>query len=146
MSRALTTLLGKTHDKMFTIILDDLEKSTGDKTIDAKLIGDISYQAHRVIREIGLGSGFTAEELYYALRMHEDTLDASTNYAGIVVDGQVVSLNADDMMDDSAQSRKFSDRSVKNFRGCLAEEIEQRYAKATVRTELLKRFTQRITR
>lgn len=140
MSRALMTLLGKTHDKMFEIVFADLEKSTGDKTVDAKLVGDILHRAHRLIQDMGLSKDTTAKELYYALRMHDELLDDSTAYAGIVIDGEVVSLNSQDVAEDYEQSRHFADRTFVHLHDSLAREITRRYTHATNRPGLLKQL------
>lgn len=140
MSGVLMTLLGKPHNKQVEIIFADLEKSTGARAIDTKLIGDILHKAHRMIRDMGLDQDITAQELYYALRMHRDMLDNTTAYVGIILDGGVISFNAKDVMSDQKQSRHFADRTSTQLQINLAHEIEQRYKSISIRPGLLQQF------
>ncbi len=144
MSRALMTLLGRPNDKLLEIAFNDLEKATGNRAIDAKLVGDVLHKAHSVIREMELEGDVTAEELYHALRVHEDLLDDSSQFVGLVMNGDVVSLNRDDIASDEADSRKFGERSLVHLEKSLAGEIVQRYTAWAAHPELLKKITQYI--
>lgn len=144
MSRALMTLLGRPKDKQLEIAFDDLEKATRGQAVDAKLVGDILHKAHSVIRDMGLEGDVTARELYHALRVHEDVLDESTQFVGLVVDGEVVSFHHDDVALDEVEHRQFTERSTQRLQNALANEITQRYTDLAVHPELLIRITQHI--
>lgn len=68
MSGVLMTLLGKPHNKQVEIIFADLEKSTGARAIDTKLISDILHKAHRMIRDMGLDQDITAPRTVLSLK------------------------------------------------------------------------------
>ncbi len=140
MSRALMTLLGEPRNKLLEIAFDDLEKAIGNQAIDSKLVGDILHAAHGVIREIGLDGDVTAKELYQALRVHVDELDATTDYVGLVLGGQVVSMNRHDLADDQAAMRQFESRTTARLRTSLADEITRRYREWAAHPELLEPF------
>lgn len=141
MSRALMTLLGRPREKMLEIAFDDLEKSTGCHAIDAKLVGDILHRAHLVIRAMGLDGDVTAQELYHALRVHDDLLDEQTAYIGLVVGGSVISFNADDIITDNSSANQYESRSLAGLRHVLAGEIKRRYEERAAHAELLAPIT-----
>jgi hypothetical protein len=128
MAKMLSRLLGR-NDIMFTLTLDDLEKTTGRRGIDVRLVGDILHNAHRVIRRLGLDSGDTTPlELYNALRVNDDDeLLKDTPFAGIFFDGECVSFNAQDIKDDEANGSNFKDRSLVHMHAALEKEIARRY-------------------
>ncbi|KKW03664.1 MAG: hypothetical protein UY35_C0005G0112 [Candidatus Saccharibacteria bacterium GW2011_GWC2_48_9] len=144
MSRALMTLLGRPSDKMLEISFDDLEKATGKQAIDAQLVGDILHAAHGTIRELGLEGDVTAKELYQALRVHEDMLDDSTAFVGLVIDKEVVSLNAQDIAHDHSEAGRFETRSLVHLRKKLTSEIVKRYTEWAAHPELLEPITRHI--
>ena len=144
MSRALMTLLGRPHDKLLEIAFDDLEKATGNQAIDAKLVGDILHRAHTAIREMGLEGDATARELYHALRVHEDVLGGHTQYVGLVIGGEGVSWQHDDIALDNAETRQFADRSLTHLQQALATEIVARYTEWAAHPELLAQITKYI--
>lgn len=55
------------EEPIFTHALQDLERSSGHRGIDARLIADIAGQAHKSVKSLGLESDATAEEVYRAL-------------------------------------------------------------------------------
>ena len=141
MSRALMTLLGRPREKMLEIAFHDLEKSTGQHAIDAKLVGDILHRAHILIREMGLEGDVTAKELYHALRVHDDLLDEQTAYVGLVVNGDVISFHSGDIVIDTAEANQYESRSLSELQHALATEIKRRYEEQAAHAELLTPIT-----
>ena len=127
MARALMTLLGRPKDRLLEIAFADLEKATGQKALDARLIGDILQEAHSVIREMGLDGDVTAKELYQALRVSENLMNPSLMHVGLVVHGEVVSFSPEDLASDYQESRRFEQRSLQALHTELASEIVRRY-------------------
>lgn len=127
MARALMTLLGRPKDKVLEIAFGDLEKATGQKALDAKLIGDILQIAHQTIRDMGLEGDVTAKELYQALRVSEHLMGPELMYVGLMVHGEVVSFSPEDLATDQDESRRFEQRSLKALHAELASEIVRRY-------------------
>lgn len=144
MSRALMTLLGRPDDKLLAVAFDDLEKATGGQALDAKLVGDILHKAHLIIREMGLDSDVTARELYHTLRVHEDLLDTSTVYVGLVLEREVISFHHADIAEDNEQSRRFENRSLRHLESALSQEISGRYQQWAAHPELLTPITMQL--
>lgn len=129
MSRQLQILLD-TKSPVFFMTLRELESMTGNQAIDARLIGDILHNAHAVMRNIGLDpSDTTAEELYHALSSHEmnPEIFANTHYTGLVFDGQVISLNYQDIIKN--RRRAFEARVRSGMKESLRQELIDRYQK-----------------
>lgn len=124
----LSRLLGR-NDVMFTLTLEDLEKTTGRQGIDVRLVGDILHNSHRVIRRLGLdGRDTTPLELYNALRVNDDDeLLRDTEFAGIFFEGECISFNAKDIKDDEINGTHFKHRSLVYMHEALKEEITRRY-------------------
>ena len=140
MSKKLMTLLGKPDDALLRVALSDLEKSTGHQGVDARLVGDIVAQAHKVLRAIGLTSDVTPQEMYQSLRaMHKGLLDADTEFVGLVVHGDIISFCAKDLQRDEAEFRGFADRSLAGMREALGTEMCNRYTKTTAHPEVITR-------
>lgn len=137
MARALMTLLGRPKDKLLEIAFADLEKATGQKALDAKLIGDILKIAHQVVRDMGLEKDFTAKELYQALRVHEQLIGPELMHIGLVVHGEVVSFSPEDLAADYQESHRFEQRSLLALHTELASEIVRRYLEAGASLALL---------
>ena len=129
MARGLATLLGRKDDKLFLLTINDLEKATGLRGVDAHLIGDILHRGHEIIRALKLdGSDSTAQELYNSLRALPDKeLLSDTAYVGVIVDKECISFNASDLRDDIERDVAFRKRSLRHIRGALLEEIRHRY-------------------
>lgn len=142
MSKALLMLLGRERDKKLAIALHDLESAASLHTIDAKLIGDILHRGHAVLRDMQLEPDVTAKELYQALRVYDDVLSSETEYVGLCVDGEVVSLHPEDIAADAAEARQFANRTLKHFRRALVEEIVRRYRPHVPRPRVLEYFEQ----
>lgn len=142
MSKALLELLGRERDKKLAIALHDLETSAFARTVDTKIIGDILHIGYMSVREMGLDRDVTAKELYQALRIYDDVLTTETEYVGLNIGGEIVSLHANDIAIDSAESRQFSDRSLSHFRQALADEVTRRYRECVVRPDVIEHFVQ----
>lgn len=124
----LARLLGR-NDIMFTVTMEDLEKSTGRQGIDVRLVGDVLHVSHRVIRRLGLDSADTTPlELYNALRVNDDDgLLNDSDFAGIFFEGECISFNAADIKEDEQKNHTFEDRSLSHMHRALEKEITKRY-------------------
>lgn len=148
MARQLARLLGRQNDKLLLAAFEDLEKMTGSKSIDVKLLGEILEQAYRDMRILRLDSrDTTAKELYHALRVNldSDTLD-SAGYVGVVIANECISFNTLDLAADEERAARFEQRSLKNMRSALVKEIEQRYLNnAASHENIVKKLLKTIT-
>ena len=132
MSRNLGQLLGR-NDQLFVSGIDELERMTNRGGTDAKLIGDILHMAHRIIKKIGLDpADSTAKEIYLALRSF-CTTEANLNnlvdldYVLYSVDGQVVSFNLIDIIENNHHDLPFEKRVLDHGKRALRGEIARRY-------------------
>lgn len=143
MARVLVDLLGRSEDKLLLVTIEDLEKATGSRGIDVRLVGDVLHRAHKVIRTLGLDSSdSTAMELYNALRVNdnEDVLH-NTSYVGMIIDKKCISFNAKDIAADEKVGARFEQRSLKHMQEALAQELAKRYmAKAGAYEVIVKRL------
>lgn len=142
MARTLEVLLG-VDSPVFTHTINNLERQTDRTGIDTRLLGDILAHSHSTMRIMGLDPGATtAEELYYALIAHDDDpeLFARTQYAGLVYDGQVISLNYEDIVKN--KQRAFAARQTGALKRHLLEELIDRYGthSATDRAKIEQTF------
>ena len=99
MAKILQTLLGA-KEPHFSTTLRQLEKMTGHGGTDVRYIADITARAHEVMRKIGLDTADTTPlELYKTLEAHaaNKQLFKHTDDVGLIVDGQVISFNIDDV-------------------------------------------------
>ena len=128
MPSQLAKLLGR-QDIAFDIAIRDLEKATGNRNIDVKLVGDVLAKAHNLIKSIGLDSqDLKASELYRALLADKTIKSKKGNdYIGVIINGRLVSLNHQDIDTDRIHQLPFAKRSVKNMQAALAAEIIRRY-------------------
>ena len=127
MSKNLQLLLAA-ENPIFHSSIRTLEDMTGRASIDVALLGDILTRAHMAMRAMGIDpSDTTAKELYYALGAHDinPEIFARTHYAGLVFDGQVVSLNYQDIIKN--RRRDFEARVRDGLRQNLREELAARY-------------------
>lgn len=131
MPSQLAKLLGR-HDIAFDIAISDLEKATGNRNIDVKLVGDVLAKAHSLIKSIGLDShDLKASELYRALLAEKGHKSKPGNdYVGVLIGGRLVSLNHQDIDADRIHQLPFSKRSVKYMQLALTAEIIRRYQMA----------------
>jgi ribokinase len=130
MAKFLQDLLGA-KEPLFSASLQKLERATGQTGADVKLIGDITHHAHSVMRKLGLDpADTTKDELQNTLNAHADSegLYAKTAYAGLVLEGEVISFNQADIRENAKHSVGQGERSVGNLRCELAKEIAHRYS------------------
>lgn len=118
---------------LVAIGLIDLEKHVDGAGIDTKLIGDMLSEGHKVMRALRLDvSDTTARELYHSLnslidsgRAEEILIDA--DYVLLPLDGEVVSLNLIDVIENAHHRLKFSDRTTSHGVRALRGMIVERY-------------------
>ncbi len=88
MSSALSKMLASSG-QVFDILISDFEKATGNKDIDASLIGEVTTQASIKLRKLKLSPGDTLPKELVAALSNKLLLDAEA------VDRQVVGHNQD---------------------------------------------------
>jgi len=112
----------------FTNALHSLEQATGHDGVDVRLIADIMTKAHDVMRRIGLDpADTTARELYNGLSSHADdsSLFVDTSYVGLIVSGETVSFNQDDIREN--EQLPYERRTTRGMRCQLQHELVERY-------------------
>jgi ribokinase len=133
MSHILADLLGNDHP-LFKFNLRQLEESIGSDNIDAKLVADMLEQSHAVMRQFGVDvQDTTAKELYYALQSSVQNGRArsmlrDTEYVLHRIDGEVVSLNLHDVIENAHHQLSFERRKLDHAKRKLRMEIIRRYA------------------
>ncbi|HTK39394.1 MAG TPA: hypothetical protein VL362_00845, partial [Patescibacteria group bacterium] len=129
----LADLLGHDHP-LFVYNLASLERAVGGEGVDTRLLADATEKAHEAMRQLGLDTSNTlASELYQALnasvrRGHADTILAKTTYVLLEVDGEVISFNLQDVVENAHHELHFADRQLEHARRHLRQEIIRRYA------------------
>lgn len=121
------------NNPLFNNGLRSLEAASGNKGIDAKLVGDTLKHAHRVMRSIGLDpADTTARELYGALNSHRSTshLFDETDYVVLMVGREAISFNSADILENS--NRDFANRTIDGARHDLLKELLDRYKSAAI--------------
>lgn len=134
MSKFLQSILGA-EDKqaVFSAGLNQLEKMTGQKGVDTRIIADVLERAHNVMRKLGLDTGdTTGKELYYALTgtvRHGTFRDilSDTDYVILQVDGRVISFNMIDVIENAHHHLPFEHQTVSHGQRSLRGEIVGRY-------------------
>ncbi|MFZ1258253.1 MAG: carbohydrate kinase family protein [Candidatus Saccharimonas sp.] len=99
MAKILQQLLGA-KEPQFSIALRELERMTGNKSVDVRYIADMTQRAHRVMRMIGLDPKDTTPiELYKGLAAHASSkvLFTETDDVGLIVSGNIISFNKHDI-------------------------------------------------
>lgn len=130
MSKNLITLLG--GDVSAELALKDLQLMTRDSS-DVRLIADILHKAHLVMRQLGLDpSDTTPEEVYNALLNAVRTeqwlsLLAETDYVLADVNGEVISFNPIDVINNFHFQLPIEKRQTKAAKKGLGWEITKRY-------------------
>ncbi len=126
----LARLLGHDHP-LFAYNLAQLEKATGHAGVDTRLLADITERAHHVLRILGLDPADShPAEVHHALqaalsRPDREVLFAETEYALLVLDGEVVSFNLQDLLENQAAT---TTTACEHARRHLKLEIIRRYA------------------
>ncbi|QQS22200.1 carbohydrate kinase family protein [Candidatus Saccharibacteria bacterium] len=130
MSKYLQQLLGA-DEPMFSTTLRQLEKMTGHKATDVAYIADMTARAHQVMRRMGLDVADTTEhELYRALaaHAHNQTLFIATDDVGIIIHGQAVSFNYEDVQENI--HRPFAERMTEHMKCQIKYGLTSRYVAA----------------
>ena len=135
MSRVLKSLLANDHP-LFLMNVALLERATGNAGVDVRLIGEITDRANRTIRELGLDQkDTTGRELYQALSalvrrdeaaMHRILSD--TGFTLINLGVGPISLNIQDVIENSHHDLPYDKRSVAHAQRKLRAELVRRYA------------------
>lgn len=134
MSKYLQSILSaEDKQSVFSAGLSQLEKITGEKGVDTRLIADVLEKAHIVMRKLGLDTkDTTGSELYYGLissvknGTFEDLL-AECDYVLLKIDGQIISFNMIDVIENAHHSLPFKEQSVDHGQRSLRGEIVGRY-------------------
>ncbi|MEP7204744.1 MAG: carbohydrate kinase family protein [Candidatus Saccharibacteria bacterium] len=132
MTKFLQRLL-EIDEPLFSAGMNQLEKASGHSGVDTRLIADITHQAHAIMRRLGLDpADSTARELYLALnatvkRGSFEGLLLEADYVMMSFDGQVVSFNMIDVIENSHHQLAFESRIMSHGRRSLRGEIVQRY-------------------
>ena len=133
MARVLKQLLSNNHP-LFLMNIARLERAAGSPGIDTRLIGEIIEKAHRAIRTLGLdSSNITSKELYHAL--NSGVISGSSEialkgceYVLVNVGDGPVSLNYQDVVENSHHQLPFEQRMLDHGQRHLRLEIIKRYA------------------
>jgi len=118
---------------VFDLVLRQLEKSTGNSSVDIRLIADITRKAHTVMRHFKLDTiDTTTEELYLTLISavkNNDTavLLGDCDYVLLIVNGETISFNLIDIIESYHHQLKFKDRSIRYGQRSLKGELVDRY-------------------
>lgn len=132
MSRFLQQLLDA-DEPLFTTGLSSLERATGMTGIDVQLIGDVIKRGHWVMRELGLDpADTTAREIYLALQAYvrrDDNYELllETDYVILPIDGEVISFNLIDAIENSHYDLSLDQRCLTHGRRALRGELVERY-------------------
>jgi len=133
MAHTLKDLLGNDHP-LFAVNLAALERAAGGDGVDTQLLGDILEKGQRVLRKLGLDpANTTGLEAYHAL----NNLSASdagieqlqdTNYVLLFFGDDLISFNAQDIIENAHHQLDFADRVFGHAQRHLRAEIIKRYA------------------
>lgn len=132
MAKFLQRLL-EIDEPLFSVGMNQLEKATGYSGVDTRLIADITHSAHAVMRRLGLDpADSTGRELYQAListvkRGTSEALLLDTDYVLLSFEGNVVSFNLIDVIENSHHELAYEQRIMSHGRRSLRGEIVQRY-------------------
>ena len=134
MTHILQKLLGlNDKDRIFSSGIASLEKITGQKGVDTRLIADILSRGHQIMRQLGLAThDTTGKELYFALMSMAERADtrkelAETDYVIICLDGELISMNWIDVFENYHRKLPYSKRIMSNAKKALRAEIINRY-------------------
>ncbi len=132
MTKFLQRLL-EIDEPLFSAGMSQLEKAAGDSGVDTRLIADITHGAHAIMRRLGLDpADSTARELYLALnatvkRGASEGLLLESDYVMMSFEGEVVSFNLIDVIENSHHELPYEQRTLSHGRRSLRGEIVQRY-------------------
>lgn len=132
MSKFLQTLLGA-DEPLFSFGLQKLERSTGFSGVDVRLIAEINHKTHQVMRRLKLDTtDTTGPELYHALISSVKSgafklLLEDTDFCLIALNGQIISLNMIDIVENTHHRLSFENQILEHGRRSLRGEIVVRY-------------------
>lgn len=132
MARFLQTLLSAS-EPMFSVGMAKLEQTTGHSGVDTRLIADITSKAHDVMRRLGLDPrDSTGHEVFLALiaavrRDAAESLLVDCDFVMLPIDGQIVSFNLIDVIENSHFGLSFENQSLSHGQRSLRGEIVKRY-------------------
>ncbi len=132
MSGKLARLLGNDHPR-FILTIHEFEQASGHSGVDAKLVADITESVHSVMRGLDLDiTNTTPKELYLALnamvKKGITTPLEATPYVLLDVDGELISFNLMDVVENSHHDIAFEKRLLGHAQRYLRREIIKRYA------------------
>jgi ribokinase len=120
-------------EPMFTVGMNQLEKTTGNGGVDTRLIADITHKAHEIMRKLSLDpADTTGHEVYLALisSVKRGTFEALLMDADFIMmsfDGSPVSFNLIDVIENSHHELSYDNRIISHGQRSLRGEIVQRY-------------------
>lgn len=132
MTRFLQQLLNA-EEPMFSRGIALLEKSSGNSSIDVRLIADITEKSHQIMRKLGLDTrDTTGRELYSSLIATVglgtcDELLADDDYALMLIDGKIVSFNLIDIIENAHHKIPYSHQTIQHGQRSLRGELLSRY-------------------
>ena len=120
-------------EPMFSNGIALLEKSTGNSSVDIRLIADITEKAHAVMRKLGLDlNDTTGRELYGALTatvalgtFEELLLDV--DYVMFMLDGRIMSFNMIDVVENAHHKMPYECQTISHGQRSLRGELVSRY-------------------
>jgi len=134
MSNILQHLSGtKSKGAIFSSGLAQLEKTTGGKGVDTRLIADIIEKAHAIMRKLGLDHrDTTAHELYSALvaSIKNNTYQSillDSDYVLLALDDKIISFNLIDVIENAHHELKLEHQIISHGQRSLRGEIVDRY-------------------
>jgi hypothetical protein len=134
MTQFIQSLLGANKDEnLFIAGLGQLEKMTGNSGIDSRFIADIIQKTHSIMRKLGLDIGdTTGDELYFTLNASvgsglAESLLIDADYALILIDGQIISFNLIDVIENNHHGLPFGRHIVSHGQRSLRGELAARY-------------------
>jgi hypothetical protein len=132
MTHFLQTVLN-TDEPLLSNGLKALEKSTGHSGVDTRLIADILYKAHSVMRSLGLDiKDTTGHELYHSLvsavkNNNIKLLLQDCDYVLYIIDKRFISFNLIDVIENYHHELEYDQQSVTHGQRSLRGEIVGRY-------------------
>lgn len=133
MGHQLKRLLGNDHP-LFVSNMFSLERAVGNDGVDTRLLGDIFAKGYRTLHSLGLDPQNTTPLEAYRVLLNlvgsnavYDKLE-DTDYVLLVLDGELVSFNKNDVLKNAERKLKFEQRHYDAAQRSLRLEIVKRYA------------------
>lgn len=142
MSKFLQTIIGADDKKaVFSAGINQLERLTGQKGVDTRLIADILEKAHEIMRRLGLDvADTTGRELYFALlgTVESDSIEdilADSDYLLLKLDGVVISFNMIDVIENAHHHLPYGKQVINHGQRSLRGELVSRYLNLSAHDE-----------